>query len=121
MEGSISIGGSVWATGVSYRVNVSRPTVDASVFGDKWQLNLAGLPTVEGSFEGLYNAGGDTAWAASLLGRVTVTLYAYGGSVVASGPAYVFSGVSSSVTDAVRVSGTFKGSGEWSIAGQYLP
>jgi len=121
MDGKIYINGALWATGVSYRVSVSKPLVDASVFGDKWQFNYAGLPSVDGSFEGLYSAGGsDAALAATLLGKVNVTLYSYESSEIASGDAYVFAGVTSSVTDAVRVSGTFKSTGSWAFDGHSL-
>jgi hypothetical protein len=100
--GGFSIGG------VSYRYNVTYPTVDASVFGDTWQFNYAGLPSVEGSFEGF--AIGN--FPGAFLAPATVTLYAAGGGS-ASGPAYVFAGASAAVNDAVRIAGTFKSTGVW--------
>lgn len=103
--GSLSIGG------VSYRYNVTYPTVDASVFGDTWQFNYAGLPSVEGSFEGF--AIGN--FPGAFLAPATVTLYAAGGGS-ASGPAYVFAGASAAVNDAVRISGTFKSTGAWTFS-----
>jgi hypothetical protein len=87
--------------------------VDASVFGDTWQFNYAGLPYVEGSFEGFWDYG--SIVGAAIMAPVTVTLYASTGVPVASGPAYVFAGVSSAVNDAVRISGTFKSTGAWTV------
>jgi len=125
MNGAIWINGSKWATGVSYHVNVNRPTVDASVFGDEWQVNLAGLPAVDGSFEGLWSGNGDAAVGASVLGRVQIAIYPSDGTnpagpgsmgAVASGMGYVFAGVAGAVNDAIRVSGTFKGTGTWVIS-----
>jgi hypothetical protein len=108
-DASMTIG-SLAVGGVSYRYNVTYPMVDATVFGDEWQFNYAGLPSVEGSFEGFVTDG----FPGAILAPVTVALFANGGGY-ATGPAYVFAGVSAAVNDAVRISGTFKSTGEWTF------
>ena len=112
-DASASIGGN-WLGGVTYAATITRDTADVSCFGDTWGVFVAGLPRVQGTFSGLHTLGSDSAAAAGVTGLVDVAFYA-GATCVASGRAYVSSGVEAAVNDAVRVSGSFVSTGEWSI------
>jgi hypothetical protein len=111
---SASIGGT-WLGGVTYAATITRDTADVSCFGDTWGIFVAGLPRVQGTFSGLHTIGSDGAVAAGMSGLVKVSFYA-NNALVASGMAYVSAGVETAVNDAVRVSGSFTSTGEWSLA-----
>jgi hypothetical protein len=113
-DASASIGGE-WLGGVTYAATITRDTADVSCFGDTWGIFVAGLPRVQGTFSGLHTLGGDSAAAAGVTGLVSIAFYA-GDTCVASGMAFVSSGVEAAVNDAVRVSGSFTSTGPWSIA-----
>jgi len=100
---------------VTYSATVTRDTADVSCFGDTWGIFVAGLPRVQGTFSGLHTIGGDSAAGAGMSGLVSIAFYA-GATCVASGMAYVSSGVEAAVNDAVRVSGSFVSTGPWSIS-----
>ena len=114
----ISIGGE-WLGGAQYSATVTRDTADVSCFGDTWGIFVAGLPRVQGTFSGFHLVGGDGAASSGMGGLVSIEFYASdeaGTEVcVASGMAYVSSGVEAAVSDAVRVSGSFVSTGPWSI------
>jgi hypothetical protein len=124
-----SIGGT-WLGGVTYAATITRDTADVSCFGDKWGVFVAGLPRVQGTFSGLHTLGGDSAAAAGMTGLVRIDFYVtatlvevspgvfeyQGGTPIAGGMAYVSSGVEAAVNDAVRVSGSFVSTGEWTLA-----
>jgi hypothetical protein len=113
-DASASIGGE-WLGGVTYAATITRDTADVSCFGDTWGIFVAGLPRVQGTFSGLHTLGGDSAASSGMSGLVSIAFYA-GATCVASGMAYVSSGVEAAVNDAVRVSGSFVSTGPWSIA-----
>jgi hypothetical protein len=113
-DASASIGGT-WLGGVTYSATITRDTADVSCFGDTWGVFVAGLPRVQGTFSGLHTLSSDSAVVAGMTGLVDVAFYAKG-VTVASGRAFVSSGVEAAVNDAVRVSGSFVSTGEWRLA-----
>lgn len=115
-NGSISLGGT-FLYGTSYVVEVDRDFANVSVLGDAAQVWAAGLRGVNGQFEGLYDSsGGNVPLSAAYSNAVTVVINAASGVQVATGTAWVTARVVGSVTDAVRIAGSFKGTGAWSIS-----
>jgi hypothetical protein len=114
--GSISLG-STFLYATSWTIEVDRDFANVSVLGDAAQVWAAGLRGVNGTFEGLYDSGHSNApLSATYSDAVTVTINAASGVQVATGTAWVTARVTGSVTDAVRVSGSFKGTGAWSVS-----
>jgi hypothetical protein len=113
-NGSLTLG-SLILYAVEYSVNFSREYVDTSVFGDRATVKYAGLRSFEGSFQGLYNTTADESVAAYMTDApVAVTLKASPAVTILTGAyAWVDVSVTSSVSDAVKVSGTFKSTGAW--------
>ena len=112
----IKINGTPLTTGTEWSLSVQRDYVDVSVYGDTGKVFFAGLREVSGSFAGLLDVGGDGTLAAAQADVVAVELWADAGHKIASGNAYVDCGATASVSDAVRVTGTIKGTGAWYLA-----
>jgi hypothetical protein len=104
-----------------WTLNLNRDYVDATVFGDTNKTYLVGLKDISGTYAGLLDNSGDLLVNATDdedtytylftddgTGGGTVTLVAYG-------PALHDSAINCSNTDAVRVSGNFRASGNWTV------
>ena len=108
--------GSQLVYGTKWTVELSRPTVDVSVFGDTWEVNVPGLHGASGSFDGLLDVEGDASLSAAMAsGAVSIEVYADDTHLVASGKGYVDASASAAVDDLVRCSGRFKGTGPWTV------
>jgi hypothetical protein len=114
--GKLYLNGSLVVTGVSWQVSVSRDYADISVYGDAGKVFAAGLRAVDGAFSGIYDGDGDMIVAANALDLVPISLYASSSKLVASGNGYVTASIDASVSEAVRIAGSFKGSGSWTVA-----
>jgi hypothetical protein len=114
-NGQIWINGSQWLTGTSYQIELGRDFANVSVLGDAAQVWAGGLRGVTGSFEGLWDTGGNLPSTAAFLDVVAVAVYAAAGNLVASGDAWITVKVGGAVTDAVRCGGSIKGTGAWTI------
>lgn len=114
---SIRINGTPLTTATEWAFNVQREYVDVSVYGDKGKVFYAGLREVSGQFAGLLDVDSDGALVATMGDICTIALYAKDGSLVASGSGYVDCGAIASISDAVKVTGTIKGTGKWTIQG----
>lgn len=101
----------------------NRDYVDATSFGDTNKTYLAGLPNVQGTFAGFLDVNGDELLAAATGEIYQVYLYAADGTngsptvLVGNGPAFLDASVTSSVNDAVKITGEFRASGGWTISG----
>jgi hypothetical protein len=115
-NGSIAINDVPLTAKTDWTLQLARDYVDVTVYGDTGKTFYASLREVSGTFTGFLDADGDGAVAAAKSGAVVnVKVYADGTHLVASGSAYIDVAVSAAAIDAVRVSGSFKGTGGWSI------
>lgn len=125
-NGAIYLGGAKGSGGVKVAVKTewalqrNRDYVDATSFGESNKTYLAGLPNVQGSFSGFYDTAGDLLFQAATSGATQVYLYADDGTtpkLVANGPAFIDASVTVSNSDAARITGEFRASGNWTITG----
>ena len=124
--GAIYLGGAI-GTGTKvtnkteWAVQLNRDYVDATVFGETNKTYLAGLRNFQGTYSGLLDTAGDSMLDATALAEQLIYLYAddgtTGGSVVlvAHGSGFIDGNVSTSSTDAVRITGEFRAQGNWTI------
>lgn len=99
-------------------LNLARDYVEVTTFGDTNKEYLAGLKDISGTFNGLLDVSGDTMVNNTAIDDVPLYLYADDGAsavLIASGPALIDSSITASNSDAVRVSGNFRASGEWAV------
>jgi hypothetical protein len=124
--GAIYLGGAVGSgtkvtNKTEWAVQLNRDYVDATVFGETNKTYLAGLRNFQGTYSGLLDTDGDDMLDATALGAQLIYLYAddgtTGGSVklVAHGSGFIDGNVSTSSTDAVRITGEFRAEGNWII------
>jgi hypothetical protein len=128
-NGAIYLGGAQGSGGVKvagkteWTLQRNRDYVDATVFGDVNKTYLAGLPNVQGTFNGFLDTSGDLLLRAAVSDAQTIYLYADdnpGGVtsvvLVANGPGLLDANVTCSNTDGVRITGEFRANGAWTIA-----
>lgn len=111
-------GGVKVATKTDWTLRRNRDYVDATTFGDTNKTYLAGLPNVEGTFAGLMDVSGDLLLNAATSDSTQIYLYADDGAspiLIANGPGFIDGNVTTSVNDAIRYSGEFRASGNWTI------
>ena len=117
-NGAIYINGTKVTNKTEWTLSMAREYADVSTFRDRNKVAAAGLMDINGSFAGLLDTDGDALVTSNNGTACTVSLYAEDNvTLVASGPAFVDAAVTVSITDAVRVTGTFKAAGAWSITG----
>lgn len=126
-SGAIYLGGAVGSGGTKvtdkteWSIDLSRDYVDATVFGETNKTYLAGLRNFAGNYAGLLDVNGDDMLDATALDAQLIYLYAddgtTGGTValVAHGSGFIDGTVSTSSTDAVRITGQFRAQGNWTI------
>jgi hypothetical protein len=118
INGDINSGTKV-SNRTAWNLNLNRDYVDATVFGDLNKTYLVGLRDIQGTYEGLLDTSGDLLVEATSSDTVQTYLYADDGSnpvLVAYGPALFDSAIQASNTDAVKVTGNFRASGNWTVA-----
>lgn len=126
-NGAIYLGG-IKGTGIKVAVKTewtlqrNRDYVDATVFGDTNKTYLAGLPNLQGTFNGFLDASGDLLLSSATSDSQTIYLYADdnpGGVtslvLVAHGSGLIDATVTNSNTDGTRISGEFRANGPWVI------
>jgi len=117
-NGMVSLGGEL-VFGTKWTLDIGRPLIDVSVFGDTWAVNAPGLHEASGTFDGFFDVDGDASLSAAMGGAVTIEVWAanHNGSVhkVAHGYGFVDASASAAVDDMVRCSGRFKSTGPWSL------
>lgn len=123
-NGAIYLGGAKGSGGVKVAVKTdwtlqrNRDYVDATSFGDTNKTYLAGLPNVQGTFAGFLDVSGDILLNAATSDATQIYLYAEDGTsdiLIANGPGFIDGNVQTSVNDAVRYTGEFRASGNWTI------
>ena len=127
-NGAIYINGPI-ATGVKvttkteWTLNLSRDYVDATVFGSTNKQYLVGLKDIQGTYAGLLDMSGD--YLINTTNSDTIQLYLYGDDtsnnaslapiLVAYGPALMDGSITSSISDAIKMTGNFRASGNWTV------
>ncbi len=99
-------------------LNLARDYVEVTTFGDTNKEYVAGLKDISGTFNGLLDTSGDLMVNNTSVDDVPLYLYADDGVtpvLIASGPALIDSSITTSNTDAIRVSGNFRASGAWTV------
>lgn len=127
-NGAIYLGGAKGSGGIKvaakteWTLQRNRDYVDATVFGDTNKTYLAGLPNLQGTFNGFLDASGDLLLSAATSDSQTIYLYADdnpGGVtslvLVAHGSGLIDATVTNSNTDGARISGEFRANGPWTI------
>jgi hypothetical protein len=118
LGGAKDSGGVKIATKTDWTLQRNRDYVDATTFGDTNKTYLAGLPNVQGTFAGLLDVSGDLLLNAATSDATQIYLYADDGAssvLIANGPGFIDGSVTASVNDAIRYTGEFRASGNWSI------
>jgi hypothetical protein len=114
---AIYIGGTKVAAKAQWTLNRARDTIDVTSFGDTNKAYVAGLPDISGSFAGFLDTSGDLLLTnAGTSTPISIALWAVDSSTeVAHGSGYVDATVTAGVSDALRITGNFRASGNWSI------
>jgi predicted secreted protein len=124
-DGAIYLGGAAGGGGTKvagkseWSLQRNRDYVDVTSFGDTNKTYVAGLPNVQGNYNGFLDLSGDQLFRLSASGAQLIYLYAddgtNGGAValVAHGSGFLDSTVNCTNTDAVKISGEFRASAGW--------
>lgn len=126
-NGAIYLGGAMGAGGIKvatkseWTLQRNRDYVDATTFGDANKTYLAGLPNVQGTFNGFLDSSGDLLLNSATSDSQTMYLYASDGSnssptvLVAHGPALIDATITVGNADGARISGEFRAAESWTI------
>lgn len=120
-NGAIVVGGVTVTTKTEWTLNLNRDFVDATTFGDTNKNYLVGLKDISGTYAGLMDVSGDYLVNAADADAQDIYLYADDGVVsgtavlIASGPGFIDASITASNTDAVKVTGNFRASGNWTV------
>lgn len=100
----------------AWSVDSSTDKVDVSSFGDTNKSYVIGLPDLKGTFSGFFDDT-ETKIATAASSSDGCKLYLYPSSDAPTkykcGPAWLDMSISTSETDAVKISGTFVANGSW--------
>jgi hypothetical protein len=102
-----------------WTLNLGRDYVDATTFGDTNKTYLTGLKDIQGTYAGLLDVSGDLLVNSSNSDTIQIYLYADDRAsfevLVAHGPGLLDASINASNTDAIKTSGNFRASGNWSV------
>lgn len=106
-------------TKTEWTLNLNRDYVDATVFGDTNKTYLVGLRDVSGTFAGLLDVSGDYQVNAATSDSIDVYLYADDRTglemLIGYGPSLIDAAITASISDAIKTTGNFKASGNWTV------
>lgn len=121
--GQKGAGGTKVTTKTEWTLSLSRDYVDATVFGETNKTYLVGLKDIQGTYAGLLDLSGD--YLINTTNSDTVALYLYGDDttsnstgaeiLVAHGPALMDASITSSISDAIKMTGNFRAAGSWTV------
>lgn len=115
-NGAIYVDGQKIADKVEWTLNLSRDYADVTTFRDGNKVYAAGLRDVQGTFAGFYDTSGDLAISKADGEAYTMVLWAEDlVTKVGEGPAYLDCSIVAAASDAVRVAGSFRAAGTWSV------
>ena len=127
-NGAIFLGGASGSGGVKvaskteWSLQRNRDYVDSTTFGNTNKTYLAGLPNIQGTYAGILDLSGDLLLSAATSEALLIYLYAddvldatgsSGNVLVAHGSGFLDATVNCTNTDAVRVTGEFRASANW--------
>ena len=110
-----------------WTLNLNRDYVDATTFGNTNKVYLVGLKDISGTYAGLLDVSGDHLVNATDSGSEYIYLYAddddptssgvpgAGAILVAYGPGLLDASISASLSDAIKVTGNFRASANWTV------
>ncbi len=102
-----------------WTLNLGRDYVDATTFGDTNKTYLVGLKDIQGTYSGLLDVSGDLSVNAANSDTINIYLYADDRNgfeiLVAHGPGLLDASINASNTDAIKTSGNFRASGNWTV------
>jgi hypothetical protein len=106
-------------TKMEWTLNLNRDFVDATTFGDTNKTYLVGLKDISGTFSGLLDVSGDIAVNAADLDAIPIYLYGDDRTghelLIAYGLGFMDASITNSNTDAIKTSGNFRASGDWTV------
>ncbi len=119
----ISTSGTAAATSFAnlnaWTLNYSTDKIETTAFGDANKTYVQGLPDVQGTFSGFWTDDASANLFTAVASTDGVKLYLYPNSSAitkyAYGPAWIDCSVSTGVTGAVTVSGSFAAQGSWGL------
>lgn len=112
---SITFNGTPLLYAAEWALQSQADYADVTVYGSQGKEYLKGLRGVDISFSGILDVGDSALWDAINGDLVAVAVLADTGATVAHGNGWVDGGATASVSDAVRMQGTIKGSGLWHL------
>lgn len=110
-----------------WTLNLNRDYVDATTFGNTNKVYLVGLKDISGTYAGILDVSGDALVTAADSGAEYVYLYAdddddltpgtpgANAILLAFGPGLLDASITASVSDAIKVTGNFRASGNWTV------
>jgi hypothetical protein len=104
-----------------WTLNLNRDYVDATTFGNTNKVYLVGLKDISGTYAGLLDLSGDALVNATDSGAEYIYLWADDGVVtgspvlVAHGPGLLDASITASISDAIKCTGNFRASGNWTV------
>lgn len=121
--GNSAAGGGIKTTNkTEWSLSLSRDYVDATTFGNTNKTYLVGLKDIQGTYAGLLDVSGDLL--VNTTNSDTVQLYLYADDnpagttsviLVAYGPSLMDASITAANTDAIKVTGNFRASGNWVV------
>jgi len=107
------------AVKTEWTLNLNRDFVDATSFGDRNKVYLVGLKDISGTYSGNLDLSGDIGVNAADLDAIPIYLYADDRDshefLVAYGPGFMDASITASNTDAIKTTGNFRASGDWTV------
>lgn len=106
-----------------WTLNLNRDYVDATTFGNTNKVYLVGLKDISGTYAGILDLRGDALVNVADSGETYIYLYADDTSnngtgapiMVAYGPGYFDASITASISDAIKVTGNFRASNNWTV------
>jgi hypothetical protein len=107
------------AVKTEWTLNLSRDFVDATSFGDLNKVYLVGLKDISGTYSGNLDTSGDFGVNAADLDDIPIYLYGDDRDgeelLLAYGPGFLDASITASNTDALKSTGNFRASGNWTV------
>jgi hypothetical protein len=107
------------AVKTEWTLNLSRDFVDATSFGDLNKVYLVGLKDISGTYSGNLDTSGDFGVNAADLDDIPIYLYGDDRDgeelLLAYGPGFLDASITASNTDAIKSTGNFRASGNWTV------
>lgn len=104
----------------TWSLDLKRDRADATCFGDTNKVWLQGLPDYAGKLDGIWDETASAVLFTAALGSTPVFLKLIPSSLAPtamfSGPAFIDMGITVAHDGAIKIAGSFAGSGPWTMA-----